>query len=275
VSVLTESDLAVIPGQPSYSIMVDHTQTSSRLSFAFTLRNASSFDNMYVGITTTSQVHQRGLQIPSFGWKQYSSIGGMEDLPAPASGQQRRPRPAAAAARLQGNQAGAGGEVQDAGQQRQQQQQFEEPDRQERWRQQLAQWAAEQQTARPPLDGSKPHSKPPSSASTSGSAPRQRGVGRPWAPAAGKPQEAGVQPQQGLWRVGDHVELTIDQGAFHSLTLRVNGRKVDTLRGLPTSTDWCCYMALFSGMEVGCLVFERDSYSVCGGDYRLTRFLDA
>jgi len=69
------------------------------------------------------------------------------------------------------------------------------------------------------------------------------------------------------------VELVVDFGGIHSLSLRINGRSRDVVRGLPSSSEWCWYLALFSGLEVVCVVFEKESYSVYAGNYKTVRYL--
>eukprot|EP00877_Chromochloris_zofingiensis_P012576 jgi/Chrzof1/7572/Cz02g28250.t1 len=78
-----------------------------------------------------------------------------------------------------------------------------------------------------------------------------------------------------LWKKGDSVELVVDLATPNRLALKVNGQEVDCLTGLPTFRHWCWYVALFTGTDVSCVVFEKTSYAVFWGDYQVKRYLTA
>lgn len=54
---------------------------------------------------------------------------------------------------------------------------------------------------------------------------------------------------------------------------QVNGREVDSLEPLPPLRHWCWYLALYSGGDMSCVVFQRDAYAVFWSDYQVKRYL--
>jgi hypothetical protein len=302
VSVLTEDDhsevtaaaaAAAAAGRKDVSLgrplVCDVTRSSDSLSFSFVARKGDNLDNMFVGATTTSQVHQHGLQIPCFGWKQVGGSGRAEANPsfgwlnpdgANPQGSGRKgpqgadcfmPQSSAAAAAAAAAAAFASstksGELSGA----------------EKWSGVFNQWSGRS------AGGTS------SSSSSTGSRPLPNGLRPPprrkqnSGSSRSKSRHHHQQDEQGadlcgavpanahlpgpLWCPGDHVELVVDFGGIHTLSLRINGRSRDVVRGLPSSSEWCWYLALYSGLEVVCVVFEKESYSLYAGDYKTVRYL--